>query len=161
MKLIANVLLASFVILLIGCGKYEDGPNFSLKSEQSRLARKWRINLAYYSEFTDSPEKGINQGDIWKRFTVEFTKNGNYTINNTSQDLGKKTVETGTYQFSDDNIKIVTTGVEIITSTDDNSVISETAKTTTWRIMKLKRNELWVWYQNSPAPPWMYFRMIP
>lgn len=161
MNWITKLLIPALALLTIACTKYEDGPNFSLKTEQSRLCRQWRIQLAYYSEFTDSPENGINETEKWKNFTIEFDKNGEYQLDNKSQDLSQAFSEKGTWEFTDDKIKIKTTGTERITATDTGDLISETTKTTTWRIMQLKRNILWVWYQNAASPPWMYFRMIP
>lgn len=161
MKVLNTFLILSAILIVASCTKYEDGPTVSLKTEQARLARTWKVQLAYYSEFTDSPENGDNQTTDWSNLRVDFDKNSAYTISNKSADLSKITTETGAWEFTDDKLKLKTTGVERITEAGTNTLISETTKTTTWRILKLKRNEFWCWYQNADTPPWMYFRMIP
>ena len=43
-----SILFAAFaVVLLASCGKYEDGPGFSLRSKTSRLAGSWTVTEAF------------------------------------------------------------------------------------------------------------------
>lgn len=161
MKVLNILLITAVLAAITACTKYENGPTFSLKTEKARLARTWKVQLAYYSEFTDSPETGTNQTDNWKSFRANFEKDGSYTLTNKSADLSKITTETGAWEFTSDKLKLKTVGTQRITEAGTNVLISETSKNTTWRILKLKRNEFWCWYQNPETPPWMYFRMIP
>ena len=111
MKVLNSLLILSAILIAASCTKYEDGPTVSLKTEQARLARTWKVQLAYYSEFTDSPENGDNQTSDWSSFRVDFDKNSSYTIANKSADLSKITIESGAWEFTDDKLKLKTTGV--------------------------------------------------
>ena len=157
---ILKILFACFILLVInGCEKkYQDGPNISLKSEEARLARKWQVQLAYKSVFTDKPTNGEDQTLEWQNLTIEFKDDKTYLLENFNLDLTIKTIETGIWEFTDDFVKVNTKGYSTQYDVETNSIVSEGVKNNTWRVMRLSKKELWVWYQNQVEPPWIYMQ---
>jgi hypothetical protein len=123
-----SILFAAFaVVLLASCGKYENGPGFSLRSKTSRLAGTWTVTEAFQGS-TDIT------GDITNGGTVEvtFDKDGAYTYAYDFEIFGIPTSGSvsGTWSFSDDKTEIVVT---------DGSGQSDSAK-----ILRLTNQELWI-----------------
>lgn len=155
-----KILAISFALTsVVACKKYENGPNMSLKSEEARLSRTWKVETAHYSMFTDTPTNGEDQSLIWANFTIEFNKNKTYEIENYNLDQSEKITETGTWEFTADQLKIKTVGNSKRIDLATNIILSEESKHTTWRITKLSKKELWAWYQNQEDPPWVYMKM--
>lgn len=146
-------------IALISCNKYEDGPNFSLKSEEKRLTNKWQVTAAFYTEYTDIPQNGEDQLELWQYFTVEFKEDKTYLIENISPDFTTEMREFGTWEFSDDLIVIKTNGTRQEIDPETGSALSQSNQKTNWRITRLSNKELWVWYQEQTAQPWVYFTL--
>ena len=72
-------------LAITSCGKYEDGPGFSLLSKTARMTNKWELKSV--------DGEIIPAGEIvW-----EFKKDGEATIS-----YGGLGTETGTWEFSDD-----------------------------------------------------------
>jgi len=70
-----SILFAAFaVVFLASCGKYEEGPGFSLRSKTSRLAGTWTLTEAFQGSTNVT-------GDLTSGGTVELTfdKDGAYT----------------------------------------------------------------------------------
>lgn len=42
-----NILIILILSLLISCGKYEEGPKFSLQSKTARLCRNWEVEKVF------------------------------------------------------------------------------------------------------------------
>jgi hypothetical protein len=144
---------------LAACKKYNDGPNFSLKNEEARLARKWQVQTAHYSLFTDTPTQGEDQTYIWGNLKIELKKDKSYTLENSNLDQTEKSIETGLWEFTDDLKMVKTTGTAKLYNVESNVLLNESEKTATWRITRLTKKDWWVWYQNQVDPPWVYFKM--
>lgn len=117
----ALFLTAIFTMTLESCGKYDEGPSFSLKSKKRRLSREWVRN-----KLIDGGTGSTNNStgtDI-----TEYTKDG--IINTTIG--GKKTINAGTWEFSSDKKDLLTT------RGTGNSTSSETRT-----ILRLTSKELW------------------
>ena len=72
-------------LAITSCGKYEDGPGFSLLTKTARMTNKWELKSV--------DGEIIPAGEIvW-----EFKKDGEATIS-----YGGLGTETGTWEFSDD-----------------------------------------------------------
>ena len=66
-----SILFAAFaVVLLASCGKYDDGPGFSLRSKSSRIAGSWKVEK-YTSD-------GVDYTSFAANGTWEFTKEGSF-----------------------------------------------------------------------------------
>ncbi|MFT5819134.1 MAG: hypothetical protein ACI8ZM_000357 [Crocinitomix sp.] len=157
---IKNLVITLLAICaLVGCKKYKDGPNISLKTEEARLARKWQVQTAHYSLFTDTPAQGEDQTDIWQNLKIEIKKDKSYILENLNLDQTEKTTETGSWEFNEELTMVKTTGTARRYDVETNALLSEVGKNTTWRIMRLTKKDWWIWYQNQVDPPWVYFKM--
>jgi hypothetical protein len=97
-------IIYAFVILaglqFASCGKYEEGPGFSLRSKTGRLAGEWTI------------EKMTVDGQDITAFAAalitntEFTKDGDYTVTGMDLFSSEPFTEKSKWAFSDDNSKV-------------------------------------------------------
>ena len=121
-SLLAIITLGS---LSTGCGKYEEGPDFSLRSRRERIANTWRV------------EKAMNGSDdvtsAFDQYELKMTKDGDATLtaNYALGDLTFEFATNGTWDFenSDEDLKL----------DFENNDADET-----YTILRLKEDELWV-----------------
>jgi hypothetical protein len=57
------IIIAVVSTLLSSCGKYDDGPFFSIRSKNSRLEGKWKL-VEYKSEWTNALDASDNDSQI-------------------------------------------------------------------------------------------------
>lgn len=92
MKLMLVALLG-FMLIFGSCGKYDDGPGFSLRSKTARLTGEWEVDEIDGDrpdgDYTFTIEK---DGDI----TIEYSYMGNYYVEKGDWDWedGKESIET-------------------------------------------------------------------
>jgi hypothetical protein len=125
MKKVTTILAALFVatiftVTLDGCGKYEEGPSFTVKSKKGRLAREWVGDVSI--DGATGTSAAITSDDVY-----EYTKDGTVTV--TSGIL----TYSGTWEFSGDK-------GDILTTFDFGGGITTT---TTTKIIRLTSSELW------------------
>ena len=123
-----SILFAAFaVVFLASCGKYEDGPGFSLRSKTSRLAGTWTVTEAFQGS-TNITNSLINGGTV----EVTFDKEGAYKKTYDFVVLGfpSSGTITGTWAFSDDKTAVVVS---------NGSGQSDSSK-----ILRLTNKELWL-----------------
>ena len=111
-------------VLASSCGKYEDGPNFSLLSKKSRVVGTWDMKT-----ITDS-QTGA---------TDNFCQNGAYCVEITMDKDNKLTQKisygsytetyTGTWEFNDDKTQLIW---------------ATPSYTTSYEIKRLTNKELWL-----------------
>ena len=94
MKKTKNYLFLSIAVIIslaiTSCGKYEDGPGFSLLTKTARMTNKWELKSV--------DGETIPAGEIvW-----EFKKDGEATFSS-----GGFGTETGTWEFSDDKEDLI------------------------------------------------------
>lgn len=121
MKRILKSTLTIFLlsVVLVACGKYEEGPGFSLKSKKSRLAGKWKIESATFN----GTDVTASYTAFLPNYVMEFKKDGTYTATSGSF------TDNGTWEFSGD-----------VNLTTQSSTSGSTASTT--EILRLKNKEL-------------------
>lgn len=109
-----------FVVLLsvASCGKYEEGPGFSLRSKKARVANEWKVDYAY--DHDDQREITADfTGETW-----EFTKDGEF-FERENRELD----DAGTWEFISDKEEII---------------ISFPTEVERYTILRLKENEMWL-----------------
>ena len=74
MKLIKITFLSITLLFLTGCGKYEEGPGFSLLPKSTRLQQKWRP-IEKLDASTNTIESIERDGSY-----IEFVKDGSFKI---------------------------------------------------------------------------------
>ena len=140
LKLIGRISIASLLltVMLTSCKKYDEGPAFSLKSKAERITNKWKVEQAILSDGQDLTNE-------WKDASLEFKKNGRYTIIKFSPDQSMKSEEVGSWGFTNKKEYIGTIGTEKEIMTVSGQVIDEFSTDVLWKITKLKEDELWIW----------------
>lgn len=116
MKLLTGTTLA--IVLLASCKKYDDGPAFSFRSKKERVTNVWKINYAY--DYKDS----VNITSDYAGETWDFTNGGDFVER--------------------DNGTIDKTGKWELISNKEQITIHFPLNTHTYRILRLKENELWL-----------------
>ena len=88
--------LVGVAFMLGSCGKYEEGPGFSLRSKKGRVEGEWKIEKEIYNgqDQTLTPD---DKDDVWK-----FEKDGTFEY----QDPGNST-EKGKWSFNDKKENII------------------------------------------------------
>jgi hypothetical protein len=125
MKTFSKIVLALIIItstLVSSCGKYEEGPKFSLASKKSRLEGEWKLEKYMVN---DADQTAAIQMIIGANFTWEIEKDGKYTQTGTTSD-------SGTWTLGEDKDDIM------FTSSAPGSTVD------TYRILRLKSKEFWM-----------------
>jgi uncharacterized protein (TIGR03066 family) len=121
LKLFSFALLAVVFVLGTSCGKYEEGPGFSLMTKKARVAGVWKLEKYVSANGT------VTNADADDNTTFEFTKDGSVII--TSTDGGTSFTINGTWEFTKDKEYIKTTLVFFgQTSTDEVKILRLTNK---------------------------------
>ena len=128
-----SILFAAFaVVFLASCGKYDDGPGFSLRSKTSRLVGSWTVTEAFQGS-TNITTSLTNGGTV----DLIFDKDGAYTYSYDFLILGFPTNGSisGTWAFSSDKSSLEVT---------DGSGQMDSSK-----ILRLTNKELWLEQSDS------------
>ena len=115
-----SILFAAFaVVFLASCGKYEDGPGFSLRSKASRIAGSWTID-----KYTID---GVDYSSDLSGITWDFTKAGAFTSSYTY--AGQTFTDNGTWA---------------LTSNDENVTLTDSfGDSESYKILRLTNSEFW------------------
>ena len=111
---IATIAIAS----LASCGKYEEGPGFSLRSKKARLTGEWELKKLTFND-TEVTDFGS--------LVIEFKKDDK--VIETSTDDGVTETENGEWEFTSSKEKVK------ITYTD--------GETSEFEIIRLTNKEFW------------------
>jgi len=110
-------------VLLFSCGKYEEGPSFSLVTKKNRVANTWKIDKVY----VDDVDRTSLFSVLIDGYKIEFTKDDKVTETLTSI-LGTHT-NYGTWEFggSKETLHVTISGSKAI-----------------YRILRLSSSEMWL-----------------
>jgi hypothetical protein len=122
----SSLLFTAFALLfLVSCGKYEDGPDFTLRSKTARIAGSWTLEK-YMVDGVDLTSQ-VTSADL--ALSLKYDKDGSYTE---VRFLSGQVVSTksGTWKFS---------------LNKENLVVPLTSGTVTaYKILRLTNSELWL-----------------
>lgn len=117
------VLGGLFLALVISCGKYEYGPEFSLRTKKNRVTGTWKIHSIIING-TDVTDAAM--ANLGTDYTFTVMKNYAY------QKVGINVLDEGTWKFTERKHMFET----------QSSV--EGSKPVTEEILRLTREEFWV-----------------
>lgn len=121
-----SLLFASFALLfLTSCGKYEDGPDFTLRSKKARIAGSWTLDK-FIEDGVDLTSQVTASG---YSISFDFTKDGSYSEAEyvSGQPVG---TNSGTWKLS---------------LNKENLVVTYLGGTVTaYTILRLTNSELWL-----------------
>jgi hypothetical protein len=122
MKKITNIMLSAAFILavtLTSCGKYEDGPGFTVRSKKARLCQTWKpVKFIDGQSGTETTYTGS------ATYTIE--KDGSYKITDGS------TTITGTWEWANDKEAIKTSYTVFGITTTNTSTITRLTMKELW-----------------------------
>ncbi len=115
--------IAVVALLIPSCGKYEDGPAFSIIPKKSRIANIWKIEKVFIND--------VDRSDLYQTtidsYKLELTKDGKLTVSFTNS-LGTLS-QNGTWELE---------------SSNENLSFTINGDKDTFKIMRLKSNEMWL-----------------
>ena len=113
-------------LLFSSCGKYDEGPNFSLRSKKSRLVNVWVIDKV----MQDGEDVTAMILESNPNYSMDIRKDNTVIITQYDEDLGQMVEDKGKWEFSKDK--------EEVEFSDD-----ETGQISTEEILRLTNNEFW------------------
>lgn len=130
-KLVYPILLVLIVFSFSYCKKYEEGPTISVVPKNQRVANAWTLE----AKFKNGTEQQVS--DVERKSTLTLTADGKAEGKYTDGSFSYS--GDGTWEFSEDKeeITIIITYSGFGMSGTDNK---------TYKILKLKSNELWLEY---------------
>lgn len=125
------------------CSKYEDGPQFTLRSKTSRLTNEWKVDKVYKNGI-EQALSGSYSGISWSVFLEMEIKNDE-TVKFYGGDIDNGYVQAGTnegkWEWADDKEAITFT----LTSKMIVYFMNISANTAeTYTIKRLAHDELWI-----------------
>lgn len=146
MKSLTMLVLAGlFAMTLNSCKKYDEGGLIS-KADKRLTANSWKL------------EKYLRNGNdetaqlLISNFSETFSESGTLTRSYTEPD-GDPFSETGTWAFDSGKNQVKLTGVGSIELTAQTSTVS----TSDYNIIRLKKEELWYYYDNGGSKHEFHF----
>lgn len=125
------------MLMLVGCTKYENGPDFSLISKKERLSNNWTVNEAIQLSGDAGTFQTTHQG-----YQFNIGDDGKYTMYYRPDGVSYYT-ESGTWQLASDKLHFTTT--------------CSTGKIVEYQILRLARNELWVRFTDNGSEWELHF----
>jgi len=133
-----NLLILS-VLLLFACGKYEEGPNFSLRTKKARLTQEWTVSATY--------QNGTLVPNGTNTLTFEFNKDASFLFKATSLIDGQvQTTNRGDWEFIDKK-EVLRLNFYPANSASATQVVNIEE----WEILKLTINEFIVTYIDKSS----------
>lgn len=123
-----NIMLTAGLGIMLGtvsCGKYEDGPGFSLKSKKARLVGEWEV--------VEVEDTDLDDEDL--KINLEFDKDGDMKFKYTY--YGYTYSEKGDWEWEDGKASIE---------------VDLDGYSTEWEILKLTSEEFW--FEDEDGLEW-------
>ena len=136
-KYLLPVIFAAFLFGTQSCGKYEEGPSFSLRSKKARVVNHWKVDKYYYN----GDETSL--GDVKTYFYFEDDNTGK-----TKHTYGSITSEDEfTWDFNDDKTAII--------------IKYKNGGEYEYTILKLYEKEMWLRYTKDDPKEEHEYHLIP
>jgi len=121
-----SILFAAFALFfLVSCGKYEDGPDFTLRSKKARIVGSWTLEK-YMVDGVDLTSQ-VTAADLALSF--KYDKDGSYTE----------------VRFLSGQVASTKSGTWKLSLNKENLVVIYTSGTVVaYKILRLTNSELWL-----------------
>jgi hypothetical protein len=113
------LVLTILALAVVSCGKYDEGPGFSLISKKNRITNTWTLNA----------RTSNGQSISLTNYTAQIIINEDEKYNTTASYLGLQFNENGTWKFSSDKSELLTMQTGF-------------SNTDSWEIIRLTKDEL-------------------
>ena len=119
-----KIIIYSFLFISLGagfssCGKYEEGPNFTLLSKKARITNTWK--------FTSQTQNGIDVTPDPMSYSLTKTLKKDGTLDADLTIFSQPFTSSGSWAFSDDK---------------EDLILTDPTGTQTYEILKLTNSEL-------------------
>ncbi|MEN9333933.1 MAG: hypothetical protein RLY35_1113 [Bacteroidota bacterium] len=134
-------ILGAGLMLMASCGKFEEGPGFTLRSKKARLSGNWKLK-----EITVNGSTSYNGQpllDASYEMLFDFTKDGKFTFTEKYLNSATNYSNNGTWEFKDDSLITKSLG-------DDNIEDREGL-----HIVRLTNSEFWI-DETDSTEKWVY-----
>lgn len=138
-KQVVLILMSLIAIFMTGCEMFDEGGLVS-KADKRISAHSWQLSQ-YLRNGNDETSLLLISG-----FNETFMDNGSVMRSYTDKD-GNVDSETGTWTFDSGNNQIKLTGLSSIELTDQSSTVTSSV----YNILRLKKDEMWYYYDNGGA----------
>ena len=130
--------LAAGLFMLTSCGKFEEGPGFTLRSKKARLSGDWTLKEITVNGSNTYQGEPLLDGTYIVKFG--FEKDGKYTFSETYTDATTGAItdtEVGTWELKDDSLMTKSStnsedALHVIRLTNSEFWIDETDGTEKW-----------------------------
>ncbi len=132
--------LAAGLFLLASCGKFEEGPGFTLRSKKARLSGDWKLKEITVNGSTTYNGEPLMSDQYVLKFS--FEKDGKYNFSEIITDDANSVytdTETGTWDWKEDSLMLKS-------STNSEDVI---------HVSRLTNSEFWI-DETDGNEKWMY-----
>lgn len=124
------ILIALPLLILAGCGKYEDGPALSLRTKKERVCNNWQVSSAYQNGNDRTSEFNA----AFAGYMLDIRKDDTYSLSFSPFGIGS-VQDNGRWEFTSDKMQI-----RLIDSDGDVSQ---------YIILRLKEKEFWVRFTDN------------
>ncbi len=135
--------LAAGLFMLSSCGKFEEGPGFTLRSKKARLSGEWKLKEVTMNGSTSIDGVPILDGTYQMIF--DFKKDGKFTFSESNTDVNQtySYTDSGTWEWKEDSLVTKSLG-------DDNIEDTEAL-----HVLRLTNSEFWI-DDTDGTEKWVY-----
>ncbi|NTW31457.1 MAG: hypothetical protein HGB12_02335 [Bacteroidetes bacterium] len=140
MKKVFYIITLSAFVLFFACGRYEDGPEFSLRSVKNRITGSWKVDK-FYIDGIDSTDEFNSKLGCKIDFNLESFNGADHIWKCILNNCNNNSIFQGDWWFYDNKIKMIHTYF-----IDDSTFISAIGpfgkgRSTKWTILRLTNKE--------------------
>ena len=121
------LVVISLTIAFASCGRYENGPAFSVRSAKARIVGEWALSDLLVN---DTHEQTLYDKEA--SFSYMFSEDGTYSYNMPM--VRASSVRIGLWSFGEDKTELVLTQIDTVNGNIERS----------YRITRLTNTEMWV-----------------